>query len=77
MDDSRLTDARQASDVYSWAKAQTKPSYSYGEITDTPTIDATPTQNSTNSVQSGGVYTEIAAINSTIGNINTVLEEVL
>lgn len=76
-DDSRLTDARQASDVYSWAKAQTKPSYSYSEIVNTPTVDATPTQNSTNAVQSGGVYTEITAINSTIGDINTVLEEVL
>ncbi len=30
--DSRLSDARPASDVYSWAKASTKPSYNYGEI---------------------------------------------
>lgn len=29
-----------ASDVYSWAKASTKPTYSYSEITGTPTIPA-------------------------------------
>lgn len=32
--DSRLSDARPASDVYSWAKAATKPSYTFSEITD-------------------------------------------
>ena len=36
--DSRLSNARPASDVYSWAKASTKPSYSWSEITDKPTI---------------------------------------
>ena len=30
--DSRLTDAREASDVYSWAKASTKPSYTAAEV---------------------------------------------
>ena len=30
--DSRLSDARQASDVYSWAKASTKPSYTPAEV---------------------------------------------
>lgn len=30
--DSRLSDARPASDVYAWAKASTKPSYNFGEI---------------------------------------------
>ncbi|MDY5727400.1 MAG: hypothetical protein SPK49_02135, partial [Erysipelotrichaceae bacterium] len=34
--DSRLSDSRRASDVYAWAKAVTKPSYSWGEITDKP-----------------------------------------
>lgn len=37
-DDSRLTNARNAADVYSWAKAATKPSYDYSEINNTPTI---------------------------------------
>lgn len=30
--DSRLSDSRPASDVYSWAKASSKPSYTYSEI---------------------------------------------
>jgi hypothetical protein len=30
--DGRLSDARPASDVYAWAKAGTKPSYTYGEV---------------------------------------------
>jgi hypothetical protein len=30
--DSRLSDARPASDVYAWAKAATKPSYTYSEV---------------------------------------------
>ena len=46
-------------------------------ITDDTDIDSTPTQGSHNAVESGGVYTEIAAINATIGNINTVIEGVL
>lgn len=57
--DTRLTDARPASDVSEWAKALTKPSYSYSEITNTPTVDATPTSGSHNLVESGGVYTEL------------------
>lgn len=44
---------------------------------DALTFDAAPIENSTNPVTSGGVYTAIAAIQQTIGNINTVLEEVL
>lgn len=35
--DSRLSNARPASDVYSWAKASSKPSYSWNEITNKPT----------------------------------------
>ena len=35
--DSRLSDARRASDVYDWAKAASKPTYSFSEITNTPT----------------------------------------
>ena len=30
--DSRLSDSRIASDVYAWAKAETKPSYTYSEV---------------------------------------------
>lgn len=34
--DTRLSDSRPASDVSSWAKASSKPSYSYSEISGTP-----------------------------------------
>ena len=34
--DSRLSNSRPASDVYAWAKASTKPSYSWGEISGKP-----------------------------------------
>lgn len=34
--DSRLSNARPASDVYDWAKASSKPSYSWSEITNKP-----------------------------------------
>lgn len=34
--DSRLSNSRPASDVYAWAKAASKPSYSYSEISGTP-----------------------------------------
>ena len=37
--DTRLTDARPASDVSDWAKALIKPTYSYDEITSKPTIN--------------------------------------
>lgn len=36
--DSRLSNARPASDVYSWAKAASKPSYSWSEITSKPSF---------------------------------------
>ena len=36
--DTRLTDARNAADVYDWAKASSKPSYNYSEIGNTPTL---------------------------------------
>jgi hypothetical protein len=42
--DSRLTNARPASDVYAWAKAATKPSYAWTEIGSKP-IDLVETNN--------------------------------
>lgn len=36
--DTRLTDARNAKDVYNWAKQENKPSYTYSEIQNPPTI---------------------------------------
>ena len=38
-DDSRLTDARNAADVYSWAKASSKPSYTATEVGAIPSTD--------------------------------------
>ena len=66
-DDSRLTDSRNAADVYSWAKASTKPSYAYSEITNTPTLGTASAKDSTNAVtsastdlvESGAVYTAL------------------
>ena len=43
-DDSRLTDARNAADVYDWAKAENKPAYDITELTDIPAL---PTTNGT------------------------------
>lgn len=45
--DSRLSNARPASDVYAWAKASSKPSYSWGEITGKPST-FTPASHSHN-----------------------------
>jgi len=41
--DSRLSNSRPASDVYSWAKASSKPSYAWSEITGKPTIPSVTT----------------------------------
>lgn len=51
--DSRLSNARPASDVYAWAKAATKPSYSFNEISNTPTYISSGSQTST-STEDGG-----------------------
>ena len=62
-----------ASDVYSWAKASTKPSYSYNEISGTPTIPTvgngtvTITQNGT----SKGSFTLNASGDTTIALTDT------
>lgn len=47
--DSRLSNPRPASDVYAWAKASTKPSYSWGEITGKPST-FTPSSHSHNKI---------------------------
>ena len=54
--DSRLSNARPASDVYSWAKASSKPSYSWGEITGKPSTfaPASHTHNYAGSSSAGG-----------------------
>ena len=54
--DSRLSNARPASDVYSWAKASSKPSYSWSEITGKPSTFApsSHTHNYAGSSSAGG-----------------------
>ena len=54
--DSRLSNARPASDVYSWAKASSKPSYSWSEITSKPSTftPASHTHNYAGSSSPGG-----------------------
>ena len=42
--DTRLTDSRNAKDVYNWAKQPEKPTYSYNELTDLPTIPTKTSQ---------------------------------
>ena len=44
-----------ASDVYAWAKAATKPSYTYSEISGTPSIPAAQVQSDWNAVSGMGV----------------------
>lgn len=56
--DTRLSDARPASDVYAWAKEATKPSYTPAEVGALPVrpVTSTATQNSTDLFTSGGAY---------------------
>ncbi len=63
--DSRLSDARPASDVYSWAKASSKPSYSYSEV-------GAPSTSGTNASGTWGINisgTAAAASSVAWGNI--------
>ena len=51
--DSRLSNARPASDVYDWAKASTKPSYSWSEITGKPSTFTPSSHNHSQIVTEG------------------------
>jgi hypothetical protein len=69
-DDSRLSNARVASDVYSWAKSSTKPSYSVGEVSgaapiESPTFTGTPLLN----YSTGNYFGFKRADGSTVGTI--------
>lgn len=72
--DSRLSNSRPASDVYSWAKASTKPSYSWNEITGKPS-SFTPSSHTHNYLPlSGGTVTGATAFNSGVTIKNAGLE---
>lgn len=62
--DPRLSNARPASDVSAWAKASTKPSYSWGEITGKPTTftPASHTHNYAGSSSAGGIAYNASAL---------------
>ena len=64
--DSRLSDARPASDVYSWAKASTKPSYSWSEITSKPSsfTPASHTHSYAGSSSAGGSATSAVKLDT-------------
>lgn len=61
--DSRLSNARPASDVYAWAKASTKPSYSWGEITGKPST-FTPSSHEHNKIIRSTHLNTIDALNA-------------
>lgn len=65
--DSRLSNARPASDVYAWAKASTKPSYSWGEITNKPST-FTPSSHDHSWLVLSGYDTISSAANDTTAN---------
>lgn len=56
--DSRLSNARPASDVYSWAKASSKPSYSWGEISGKPSTFTPSSHSHSNLTSLGNVTAE-------------------
>lgn len=51
--DTRLSDSRPASDVSSWAKADSKPTYQYSEIQNTPSLGTAAAKDFDNSVIDG------------------------
>lgn len=73
--DTRLTNSRPASDVYPWAKASTKPTYTAAEVGALPNRDVTAnaTQNSTALFTSGGAYTLKSGLDTSISNLQTAL----
>ena len=68
--DSRLSNARPASDVYAWAKSSSKPSYSWDEITSKPSTfsPASHTHNYAGSSSAGGSATSAVKLDSSAGS---------
>lgn len=57
--DSRLSNSRPASDVYAWAKAATKPAYSYSEILEAPAIYSGTSVPSASLGKNGDIYIKL------------------
>ena len=68
--DSRLSNARPASDVYAWAKSSSKPSYSWSEITGKPSAftPASHTHSYAGSSSAGGSATSAVKLDSSAGS---------
>ena len=57
--DSRLSNSRPASDVYAWAKASTKPTYSYSEISGAPSILSGTAAPTASQGKDGDIYIQL------------------
>ncbi len=64
--DTRLSDARPASDVSAWAKASTKPSYTYSEV---GAAASSHTHNYAGSSSAGGAATSADKLNTNAGSV--------
>ncbi|NCU31194.1 hypothetical protein EOM57_05345, partial [Candidatus Saccharibacteria bacterium] len=64
--DTRLSDARPASDVSAWAKASTKPSYTYSEV---GAAASSHTHNYAGSSSAGGAATSANKLNTNAGSV--------
>lgn len=82
-DDTRLTDSRNAADVYSWAKASTKPTYNGSEI-NTSAAQTGTAQSSVASTIASGTSMDAAigdllnndvTINTDLGNVKQALSD--
>ena len=68
--DSRLSNSRPASDVYSWAKASTKPSYAWSEITGKPSTFTPASHTHDYLPLSGGTLTGGLQVNGRVFGYN-------
>lgn len=78
--DSRLSNSRPASDVYSWAKEQNKPSYSYSEITGSVPFGVLPVGTGSNQVAQGNhnhSISEIDNLSTELGGKQSKLKEAI
>ena len=68
--DARLSNARPASDVYAWAKASSKPSYTWNEITNKPSTftPSSHTHSYAGASSSGGSATSAVKLDSSAGS---------
>ena len=73
--DTRLSDSRPASDVYPWAKADTKPTYSYSEITNKPTVDTELDSSSANAISNSAVTNALDDMTTDISDMENYVDD--